>query len=555
MIYSDSEITPENLEFDGVNIPVYTFDAVIVGAGAAGLGAACALLSAGYNNIAIVTESMKSGASKNPAENNSVYYKIALNAAPGQADSVRGLAEDYFGGFSMDGDMALVQAAYSARCFYRLIGLGVDFPQNIYGEFAEYGDPARTVDAGPFTAKKIAEAAEKYILNKNIPVFNRFRSVSIITAAGAAAGLLAIDKDMQKTYADEIREYNITTRINNANKNIFGKIREKSNQSNTNAGVKNQIARYGPAAESSRPEPELPQGNEFGYVLFKAANTIYAVGGPAGIYADETHLYPPNMTCSFGAAFTAGVKGKNLTETAFKGGRAYYLNGGLDCDIYSESNIKRFFPIGEAAAVFGTNAPEGAPLAAAQITALRAAEKISGEYNGNRADETSMEEFGAAAAGEAVKYINAARLLLKNAVRNVVSENVPEMRKKYQRRFSDCCMAVRPLDDITLAVADCRFDIANFINDNKIDDITYMHEVFENYDILVTQYVFLQAARNYILSGGKSRGSYTVLKKETAPERDSADFNNLVSFVKIKNADAFEIEFTTRKVKDIPDYI
>ena len=521
MIYSDSEITPEDLEFDGVNIPVYTFDTVIVGSGAAGLGAASALLSMGHKNIAVITESMKSGASKNAGADNQVYYKIALNAVSGQADSIRKLARDFFGGLSMDGDIALTQAAYSARCFYRLADLGVGFPQNICGEFDEYGDPARTATAGPYTAKKIADAAEKDILGKNTPVFNRFRVISVIKyPEESAAGLLAIDKDMQQTYSEEIREYNMITRINNANRDIFGKIRAGAAYSNSN-----------------QPEPEKPQGNEFGYVLFKAAHIIYAVGGPAGIYADGAHLYPQNMTCSFGAALLAGVKGKNLTETVFKDARAYRLNGGLDCDIYSESNLKNFFPVGEAAAVFGTNAPEGASLAATQITAYRAAEKITGEYKNNKAENLNMQDFAAAAGPEASKYINAARHLLKDAVKSAVSENVPEMRRKYQRRFSDCCMTERSLEEITLAVADCRFDIANFINDNKIDDVAYLADVFENYDILVTQYAFLQAARNYILniSGG-------------------ADFGNLVSFVRIKNADTLEIEFSTRKVKDIPDF-
>ena len=532
MIYSDSEITPEELTFDGVNIPVYTFDTVIVGSGAAGLSAAGALLFMGYNNIAVITESMKSGASKNPAENNRTYYKIA------SADSVREMAKDLFGGFSMDGDIALTQAAYSARCFYRLTGLGVDFPQNIYGEFAEYGEAARNADAGPLTAKKIAEAAEADTLDKNIPVFNRFRVISVIKdSEDNAAGILAIDKDMQKTYAEQIREYNLITRINNANRSIFGK-----------------IAKYKAAvANAPEPEPEPPQGNEFGYALFRAANIIYATGAPAGIYTDGAHFYQQSATCSFGAALLAGVRGKNLTETVFKDSKAYRFNGGLECDIYSESNIKHFFPVGENAAVFGVNAPEGAALAAAQITAYRAAEKIAADYKDIKSEQTSLQEFAIFAAGETNKYINAARLLLKGAVKNAVSENVPEMRAKYRERFSECCMAERALDDITLAAADCRYDIANFINDNKIDDITYLSDVFENYDILVTQYAFLHAVRNYILSGGQSRGTYNIVKNEQEQELEPRDFNGLVSFLKIKNATTFEIEFSTREVNPIPE--
>jgi len=335
--------------------------------------------------------------------------------------------------------------------------------------------------------------------NENVPIFNRFRVISVIREKNNAVGLLAVDKDMRR-----------------------------------NQG-----------------------GNKYGYVLFRAANIIYAAGGPAGIYEDGAHLYPGNMTCSFGTAFLAGVSGKNLTETVFKDNMAYYLNGGLDCDIYSESNIRHFFPVGEAAAVFGVDLPDGAQIAATQITALRAAEKISQDYY--NAKPMEFEDFEAASAEEIYKYITVARHLLKNAVKNIVSENVIEMRKKYQQRFSECCMTERSLKEITLAVADCRYDIANFISDNKIDDVSYLSEVFENHDILITQYVFLQAARNYIISGGKSRGSYIISNNSNSPkpapekeEADSVDFNDLVSFVRVKNINTFEIDFSTRKVRNIP---
>ena len=643
MIYSDKEITPLNLTFNDVSIPVYTFDAVIVGSGAAGLSAAGALLSMGQKNIAVITESVRAGTSKNSGAGNQAY-----------------LISNKYNGGSMDGDIALVQESLSERCFYRLADLGVDFPKDIYGKFAETDGKT---DAGFYTAKKITEAANKYIVNGNVPVFNRFRIISIIKSEPedgeeTAAGLLAIDKDMQKTYADKMQDYNLQTRINNANKNIFGKIQDKLKPDKLDKNAKAVIS-Y---------DPKEPSGNEYGYVLFRAANIIYAVGGPAGIYEDNTHLYPYNMTCSLGAAFMAGVKGKNLTETVFcpayisssnefkwkiegdllkvnprfysanqDGGDeaefpvnsfetadglrlamletdknrkifidyrtssetvpeptediydkpcgrlisrnwdlyklfldngidltkepieislcAYHLNGGLDCDIWSESNIKHFFPVGEAAAVFGTELPDGASLAATQTTSFRAAEKIAKDYKDYNKNITDMQDFWKISSDEVYKYITVARHLLKNAVKNIVSENVTDMRKKYQKRFSECCMFTRSSGDIMLAIADCRFDIANFTNDNKIDDISYLSDVFENHDILITQYVFLQAVKNYIMAGGKSRGSYIILDENNDnPDFDnSVDFNNLVSFVKIKSAHTFEIDFSTRNVNSIPE--
>ncbi|MCL2095663.1 MAG: FAD-binding protein [Oscillospiraceae bacterium] len=642
MIYSDNEIIPLNLVFNGVNVPVYTFDAVIVGSGAAGLNAASALLAADYRNIAVITESMKYGVSKNSAGSRN-YYKLS-----GETDSIGDMAGDFYGGFSMDGDIALTMASLSSRSFYRLTGLGVDFPKNIYGGFSEYGSPARTSSAGFFTARKIAEAAERDILNSGIPVFNRFRVVSIIKSNESAAGLLAVDKDAQRIYGEKIQEYNLRTRIKNANKNIFAKIQERLTNTGAGSNIKtSRINKYEADINNSQPEPEEPSGNEFGYVLFRASNIIYAVGGPAGIYENDSHLYPENMTCSLGAAFLAGVKGKNLTETAFslsyisqiaqndenkfkwkidedllrcaprcysvdsdgnnrieippeynvlysekiKNRRvfmdcrgepcknlididydlyklfsdngtdlskeiielnisAYHLNGGLDCDIYSESNIRRFFPVGEAAAVFGTHLFDGAPLAATQVTALRAAEKITSDYKNIKAMD--LQDFGSVSSAEVSKYINAAMHLLRNAKKNAASENIYETRKKYRKRFSESCAALRSLENITLAVADCLYDLDNFINENKIDDVSYLSDVFENHDILITQYMFLHSVRNYIISGGQSRGSYIIEQNPAQVQKFQTDFNNLVSFIEFTNANKFEIKFSTRQTIKIP---
>lgn len=617
MIYSNKKILSSDFTFNDVTVPVYTFQTVVIGSGAAGLSAASALLCMNHKDIALITESMKSGASKNTGANNQTYYKLSE-----KTDSVRNMAQDLYNGASMDGDVALTQAAYSSRCFYRLADLGMEFSKNIYGEFAEYGNPERITDAGFFTSKKISEALEKDILDKNITVFNRFRIISIINNNETAVGFLAIDKDMQKIYAEQIKEYNLQTRLQNANKNVFGKIQERLNSVKSKNGKTIKSEKSINSAENQT-APEKPPGNEFGYVLFQASNIIYAVGGPAGIYENGYHLYPDNMTCSLGAAFLAGVKGKNLTETVFEnayiskkseenkfkwkiGGDllsvsplsyissqngniimdfrgepckrliesnpklynlfldngtdlaiepieitscAYHLNGGLECDNFSESNIKHFFPVGEAAAVFGVSVPEGASLAATQITSFRAAEKIAKYYSDVNPEKMDPQDFKTASAKEVIKYIAVARHLLKNAVKNIVSENISETRKKYQKRFSECCMAKRSLKEITSAVADCRFDMSNFINENKIDDISYLSDVLENHDILITQYVFLQAVRNYIMAGGKSRGSYVILNNT---ESEPVDFDRLVSFIQIKNANTLEIDFSIREVNDIP---
>ena len=58
-----------------------------------------------------------------------------------------------------------------------------------------------------------------------------------------------------------------------------------------------------------------PGADESPYLLFRCTNIVYATGGPAGIYA--TRVFPNGQWGASGAAYRAGVHGKNLTEWQF----------------------------------------------------------------------------------------------------------------------------------------------------------------------------------------------------------------------------------------------
>ena len=57
----------------------YSFDAIIIGSGCAGLNCADTLYDLGYKNIAIVTENLYSGTSRNTGSDKQTYYKISLS--------------------------------------------------------------------------------------------------------------------------------------------------------------------------------------------------------------------------------------------------------------------------------------------------------------------------------------------------------------------------------------------------------------------------------------------------------------------------------------------
>ncbi len=226
----------------------YSYDSVIIGSGASGFAAACRIAEIGKKSVCIVTEGINCGTSRNTGSDKQTYYKLGLSgSAP---DSVRRMAETLFDGGCVDGDIALCEAALSARCFYSLCEAGVPFPSNRYGEYIGYKtdhDPmARATSAGPLTSKYMTEALEKKAQKLAIPIFDRLLAVKILKSDEGVCGLLCLD---------------------------------------------------------------LESGD---YVSFSSPNVVLATGGPAGIYADS--VYPECHHGMSSLALTAGAKMQNLTE-------------------------------------------------------------------------------------------------------------------------------------------------------------------------------------------------------------------------------------------------
>ena len=234
-------------------VSVREYDAVIVGSGAAGFGCALALFAGGYKNIAIVTEGRMMGTSRNTGSDKQTYYRLS------DGDSAARMASDMTAGGSMHGDLALVESVGSSRGFHRLTSLGVPFPHNEYGEYTGYrtdhDTAGRATSCGPLTSKFMTEALEREATEKNIPFYDGYRAVEIITDSGRAAGVLAVSPS------------------------------------------------------------EVTDENEFGYAVFAAPNVVWAVGGPSAIY--ESTVYPESQTCALGAALSAGARGINLTESQY----------------------------------------------------------------------------------------------------------------------------------------------------------------------------------------------------------------------------------------------
>ena len=231
-----------------------TITHIIIGSGAAGFQAALRLYQNGERDLAIITENIKSGTSRNTGSDKQTYYKLTLSG--NDADSVRNMAEDLFAGQCVDGDQALCEAALSARCFFTLTELGVPFPCTEHGEFMGYKTDhdrgRRATSAGPYTSKLMTEDLERSVKEKQILILDQMQAIQILTYMNQVKGILCLDKNIH---------------------------------------------------------------SEPAYKIIWCKNVILATGGPAGMYHDS--VYPVSQTGSTGMAFEAGASGKNLTEWQF----------------------------------------------------------------------------------------------------------------------------------------------------------------------------------------------------------------------------------------------
>jgi len=656
------------ITINNANVGIIRKNTVVVGSGAAGLNAADRLYSYGQRDIAVVTEGLLKGTSRNTGSDKQTYYK--LNLSGGEPDSVVAMAETLYNGGAMDGDIALCEAALSAQCFYKLVEIGVPFPHNEYGEYAGYKtdhDPrARATSAGPLTSKYMTEKLLEQVKSKNIPIYDGYMVIKILVNDGVCHGVLCLN-------------------LNNLD--------DKNKR----------------------------------YVVFHTDNIIYAVGGPAGLYSRS--VYPESQNGASGIAFEAGVTGKNLTEWQYgiasvkfrwnlsgtyqqvlpayistdlngenpaeflgdyfdtseqllnavflKGyqwpfdprklenygsslidllvyneienkkrrvfldfrknpsalkddfsnaGRecydylknsgaltlktpierlnymnpaavelyknnkidlykepleiavcAQHNNGGLSGDMWWESNIKGFFPVGEVNGTHGIYRPGGSALNSGQCGGMRAAMKIAKRKN-------FMLSNGTECRGEQCSPAEIVRCWRANTVRpydeiyHIIEKinksisdlsgvsNVCQTRKEIGELMSKNAAHIREVENIEQSIKITKDKYLNFWETLKLNNINELPAAMSNRDLLIAQYVYLNAMLDYIKHGGGSRGSYIILTEkcgskihEKLPFRyipcGGNNFREMIqeiSFNKIDESEC-EVKITWRERRPIPD--
>jgi succinate dehydrogenase/fumarate reductase flavoprotein subunit len=235
-------------------VPVTQVHTLVIGSGAAGLNAAVQLRNQGVEDVLMVTEGLKMGTSINTGSDKQTYYKSAM--CGNDLDAPRAMAKNFFEPGGMHGDLALVEAAASARGFLNLVNLGVKFPQDPYGQFIGYKtdhDPAqRGTSVGPYTSRDMCRALIAEVKRRKIPVQEKINVVQLLTTGEGkekrACGALAL--------------------------NAKGEL-----------------------------------------VAYAAENVVFAVGGPGGLY--KTSVYPVVHTGAIGLGLMAGAKAQGLPEAQY----------------------------------------------------------------------------------------------------------------------------------------------------------------------------------------------------------------------------------------------
>ncbi len=566
---------------------IHSYQTLIVGTGAAGYSAADYLHRLGVTSVAMVTDHIKAGTSRNTGSDKQTYYKLTLSG--GDPDSVREMAQTLFDGQCVDGDLALCEAALSAPSFLRLAELGVPFPKNRYGEYIGYKtdhDPRRrATSVGPYTSKRMTECLEKAVMDAGIPIFDNCQAIRILRDADRVRGLVCLD-----TAAAE------------------------------------DVDRF---------------------VVFCCENLVFATGGPAGMYADS--VYPESQFGASGLVFEAGAKGKNLTEwqyglasvaprwnvsgtymqvlprfisTDAKGedereflyeffkspgdllsnvflkgyqwpfdvrkmnggssiidilvymeqlkGRRIFLdfranpgnveeidytqlipeareylekagatfgspldrllhmnapayefyrdkkvdlaaekleialcaqhnNGGISVNCWWETDVPHLFVIGEAAGTHGVYRPGGSALNAGQVGSARAAQFIAARYK----DDPKEDEAFVRLAEDSVKEMEA----ICRKVMNNRPSDVSQVWKSAAKEMSLYGSAIRNVQGIQELLSSVEQKMRSFPELVSAERPSELARVFRLRDMLISQFVYLSAMKDYIAAGGKSRGS------------------------------------------------
>jgi len=182
---------------------------------------------------------------------------------------------------------------------------------------------------------------------------------------------------------------------------------------------------------------------------------------------------------------------------------AQHNNGGLAMNLWWESNIKGFFPVGEVAASHGVYRPGGSALNAGQVGSERASTYISKLRQSKEWDGILSERNK-----EAVEAME--------DIASHANEGTRELSKEYSRlreMMSIKASVIRNKESLEEALKEVGGMLSAF-NDVRIAKDGDLWMLFEYRNALLTSRMYLFAMLEYAKRGGMSRGSALYTKKD-----------------------------------------
>lgn len=227
-------------------------------------------------------------------------------------------------------------------------------------------------------------------------------------------------------------------------------------------------------------------------------------------------------------------------------------NGGIDVDLWWQSNIKGLFVIGEAAGTHGIYRPGGSALNAGQVGALRASTYISTYPN------TVLELDKYSAIAETA--LNKIRKFANDVVENESGDTPDNLRMEYTSLMDKYAGAIRNKESLSKLQKKLKETISSLNAKIKIENSSELFSAFKVREMLISQFVFVSAVTEYLSDGGETRGS-ALYSSESGEKPNGVDDifrfkldngkkNDTVQIVSYKNGSCSADE---RKVRPIPD--
>jgi succinate dehydrogenase/fumarate reductase flavoprotein subunit len=185
---------------------------------------------------------------------------------------------------------------------------------------------------------------------------------------------------------------------------------------------------------------------------------------------------------------------------------AQHNNGGIKGDIWWESNIRHLFPVGEANGTHGVYRPGGSALNSGQVGSIRAALFIAKRYGGK---PLNVKNFLDAAESQVREKFAFAKNMISE--KETTSSGQGKARREFQGRMSASGAHIRDPNQIGLEASKAWRMYARLKKGIRLVSVRELPDAFKDLDLCLTHAVYLEAIKEYIEKGGRSRGSYLVL--------------------------------------------